>query len=169
MPTFTLVPDEGMRIQLDPDEAHLLRELLKEMKTLLDADIPRADPVIARLFPDAYEATDDSESFREMVGDDLRSGKVEALRMVTDRVGRKGPLYSSIPNDEVDAWLTLLTDLRLAIGTRLDVTEEMMGAEPEADDPDGPAIQVLHWLGWMQESMLAALRGERLENTDEEA
>ncbi len=168
MPAFTLIPDEGMRVELDPDEAHLLRELLKEMKTLLEADIPRADPVIARLFPDAFEAAEDSESFRELVGDDLRSGKMDSLRLVIERVGRRGPLHSSIPLDEVGAWLTLLTDLRLAIGTRLNVTEEMMGASPEPEDPDGPALQVLHWLGWMQESMLAALRGESLEGSEEE-
>lgn len=157
MPEFVMIPDEGLRVHLDIDEAGLFRELLKEMKTLLEADIPRADPVIARLFPDAHKDPAEAERYREMVGDDLHQLKEEALRTVAERVGASGNLVSSIPEDEIESWLTVLTDLRLAIGTRLDVTEEMMGAEFDENGPDAPALSVLHWLGWLQESILAEL------------
>lgn len=157
MPDFTHVPGEGLRVHLDIDEARLLREVCGEMKTLLEADIPRADPVMQRLFPDAFEDPTEAENFRELIGGDLHAHKVDALRTVTERLGPSGPLDSSIPEDEIEAWLTLLTDIRLAIGVRLDITEDRMASDIHPADPDAPALSVLHWLGWLQGSILEAL------------
>lgn len=159
MPRFTWVPGEGLRATLDRDESTLLRDLIDEMKTLLEADLPRADAVTARLFPDAHEDPEEAEAYRNLVGDDLRAAKLEALRTVSARLGERGALETSIPEDEVTPWLTLIADLRLAIGTRLDVTEEKMAGDLDPNDPDTPAMAVLHWLGWVQESMLTAMMG----------
>jgi hypothetical protein len=149
-----------MEIRLTRDEAELLRELCKEMRTLLEADIPRADPVVARLFPDAYEGENDSHAFRELVGDDLRTHKLSALRKVEDGLGQRGPAELVLEGPAIDSWLTFLTDARLAIGTRLDVTQETMDAEPEQDDPDAPAYSVLHYLGWLQEITIRGLEDD---------
>lgn len=154
---FELMQGEGLRTQLGDDEAAFLRGMTDEMKLLLEADIPPQDPVMKRLFPDAYEERADSDAFRELVGDDLKAHKREALRVVTDRLGKIGPLVTSIPEDEIPSWLSVLTDLRLAIGTRLDVTEEMMATELDLEDPDAPALSALHWLGFIQGSILEAL------------
>lgn len=154
---FTNVPGEGLRIELESDEAELLRRLIAEYKLLLEADVPDTDPVKKRLFPDAYEDSGESDEFRSLVGDDLHTVKTESMRAVGERLGRSGPLSTFIPEDEITAWLTLATDLRLAIGTRMDVDEEKMSTELDPDHPDAPAMSVMHWLGWMQESMLGAL------------
>ena len=146
-----------IEIRLTRDEAELLRELCKEMRTLLEAEIPRADPVVARLFPDAYEEENDARAYRELVGDDLRTHKLGALRRVEDELGRAGAVDLALEGPVVDSWLTFLTDARLAIGTRLDVTEETMDAEPDEGDPDAPAYSVLHYLGWLQESTIRGL------------
>ncbi|HEU4481148.1 MAG TPA: DUF2017 family protein [Actinomycetota bacterium] len=169
MPSFQKVAGEGIRMHLDQDEARLLRELLKEMKLLLEADIPQTDAVKERLFPAAYEDTQRAEEFREMVGGDLMQGKLAALHSVSERVGRKGPLETSIPEDEVTAWLTLLTDLRLAIGTRLEVDDETMEHEIDPNDPRAPALSVLHWLGWVQGSILEVLDGDYYQQGEEGA
>jgi len=160
VPTFQNIRGEGLRALLDRDEATLLRHLLDEMKTLLEADLPRADPVTARLFPEAHEDPEEAEAFRTLVGDELRQVKLESLRVVRERIGKRGNVHTSIPEDEVPRWLALLTDLRLAIGTRLDVSEESMARELDPDDPDSAALSVLHWLGWVQESILDALTQE---------
>lgn len=157
MPRFVQIAGEGVRVNLDEDEASLLREMCAEMKLLLEADIPRTDAVMQRLFPDAYEDPEDADSYRDLVGDDLHVHKLNALRAVSDRLGRSGPLESSIPDEEVDQWLSFLTDIRLAIGARLDVTEEMMSAELDPEDPNAPALSALHWLGWIQGTLLQAL------------
>ena len=154
---FTNVAGEGLRIELGGDEAELLRRLIAELRLLLEADVPDSDIVKKRLFPPAYEDAEDAEEFRSLVGDDLHAAKIEALRAVSERLGPAGPLMSSIPPDETTAWLILLTDLRLAIGTRLDVDEAKMEQEPEPADPEAAAMSVMHWLGWVQESMLTAL------------
>ena len=154
---FTNVSDEGLRIELERDEAELLRRLIAELRLLLEAEVPDSDVVKKRLFPPAYEDTEDADEFRSLVGDDLHAAKVEALRSVSERLGPSGALVSSIPPDETTAWLILLTDLRLAIGTRMDVDEAKMEEELDPEDPEAAAMSVMHWLGWVQESMLTAL------------
>lgn len=154
---FELVQGEGLRTHLGEDEAAFLRGMTDEMKLLLEADVPPEDVVLQRLFPDAYEDDSDSAAFKELVGDDLRAHKKEALRTVTERLGKTGPVVTSIPPEEISSWLSMLTDLRLAIGARLEVTEERMAEELDPNDPDAPAMSALHWLGWIQGTMLEAL------------
>lgn len=146
----------GIRVQLEEHEADLLRQLLGEMATLLEVDI-RDDPVNKRLFPDAYESKEDSESYRELVGDELRTAKVDTVKKVLQTLGEQGPVDTTIPKEDVGDWLTVLTDIRLAIGTRNEVTEEKMAEELDPDDPEAAAMLVLHWLGWLQESLLETL------------
>ncbi len=141
-------------MDLEEHERQLLQQLVEEMTTLLEADIPRADPVVARLFPDAYEEPDDARAFHELVGSELRNAKAAALAEVTRAVAGSGPLELRLSSEQAEAWLRWLTDVRLAIGTRLDVTEEDMGAEIDLRSDDAAAMSVLHWLGWMQESLL---------------
>ena len=149
--------DGGIRLTLEGYEADLLRQLLKEMKLLLEADIPPSDVVIKRLYPDAFEDEQRAQVYRELIGDELQNRKIAALRSAEDVVGSAGAVDSMLDEEEVDRLLALLTDIRLAIGTRLDVTEERMAAELDENDPDAAALSVLHWLGWLQESIIAAI------------
>ena len=144
-------------LYLEEHEAALLRELAGETRTLLEADVPRADPVIARLFPDAYDEADLAESYRDMVGDELRREKLRALTEVSNSVGSSGDATITLTDDLTTAWLAWLTDVRLAVGTRLGVTEETMGAEIDPESPEAPAYDVLHWLGWIQEAIIERL------------
>jgi hypothetical protein len=61
-----------------------------------------------------------------------------------------------LDRDEVDAWLGCLNDLRLVLGTRLEVTEETE-LDAAADDPRLQALHVYGFLGWLQESLLGAV------------
>lgn len=146
-----------MHLQLDEQEAGILRELLKEMRMLLEADIPPADEVLQRLFPRAHEDDGEEEAYRELVGDELRTVKLEAARVVQESLGTSGPADMSLSRDEAESWLRLLNDIRLAIGTRLEVDDEKMGREYDPNDPEAPALAILHWLGWLQGSMLEEL------------
>jgi hypothetical protein len=125
-----------IEVKLSRDEAELLRELCKEMRTLLEADVPRVDPVVERLFPDAYEDEADARAYRDLVGDELLTHKLQALTTVEERLGRNGSAELTLDAGSVDAWLSFLTDARLAIGTRLQVTEDTMDTEPDPDDPE---------------------------------
>jgi Domain of unknown function (DUF2017) len=152
MASFSSAAD-GVHVHFDEHEASLLRQLLAEMATLLEAEI-EADPVNHRLFPDAYESDEDSRSYKDLVGYELRSQKIEGLRAVQRTVGEDGEIDKTISQDDAAGWLAVLNDIRLAVGTRNDVTEEKMSAEPDPDDPSASAMFVLHWLGWVQEEIL---------------
>lgn len=148
---------DGLTVRLEEYEADLLRGLMEEMRVLLTADIPRSDPVIARLYPDAYDEPALQSAYRELVGGDLTGEKIDALTAIQLAVGTDGPVHTDLKPQDVDPWLTLLTDMRLAIGTRLGVTQEDMDAEMDPRDPDAAAYAALHWLGWIQGSILDAL------------
>lgn len=147
----------GVRLSLESHEADLLRQLLKEMRMLLEADVPPSDAVLKRLYPEAFDDPAMARAYRELVGNELQARKRNALATAEETIGTRGPVDAALDDEQVDRWLALLTDIRLAIGTRLDVTEERMSAEIDPDDPEAPALSVLHWLGWIQESILAAI------------
>ena len=117
------------------------------------------DPVLARLLPDAY--ADDPEraaEFRRFTESELRSGKQAAVRAVLESLplaGGRIVLDAELSN----AWLGALNDLRLAIGTRLDVTEDSY-AELDRLDPASPharELTVFLWLGVLQETLVDTL------------
>src|SRR5690606_33287721 len=58
--------------------------------------------------------------------------------------------------EQADAWLSAINDVRLALGTALDVQEDMPDELPE-DDPRAPHLAVYHWLTYMQESLVQAM------------
>jgi hypothetical protein len=146
----------SVAVRFTDDEAELLRRLLAEMGTLLEAK-SSSDPVVERLLPRAYEGKEEEASYRALVGDDLVSAKRANLRTASEMLGPEGAAEGDLSEDETDAWMALLTDLRLAIGTRLDVTEEKMAEDIDPDDPDAAALSVLHWLGWVQGTILEAI------------
>jgi len=148
---------DGIRLTLESQEAGILRELAKEMRLLLEADIPAGDDVLQRLFPKAYEHEEDERNYQELIGNELRAAKREALRNVEEALGPSGGMDKELTPSDADEWLRFLNDVRLAIGTRLDVDEGKMSKDFDPGDPEAPALSVLHWLGWLQGSMLEEL------------
>jgi hypothetical protein len=148
---------QSVRVKLRSYERELLQHLLAEMRVLLEAELPKVDPVTARLFPDAYDAAEEQDAYEQLVGDQLRNDKLAALSTVGEAIAGEGSLDLKLSEDEASIWLTVVNDLRLAIGTRLNVTEEKMEQEIDEEDPEASAFSALHWLGWMQESILREL------------
>ncbi len=155
MPDFRPAPD-GATLVLDETETQLLRQLTAEMRALLTGSKVGNGPILDRLFPDTYEEPDDEAAYREIVGDTLMDEKLHALDTVSAALS-DGPTEVTITGEEFETWLACLTDLRLAIGTRLDVDEERMGAEIDPREPNAQALTVLHWLGWLQEGLLRSV------------
>ena len=57
------------------------------------------------------------------------------------------------------SWLRSFTDMRLAIGTRLDVEEgdeDYWESLPD-EDPRTQVHDIYQWLGYLQETLIAAL------------
>ena len=134
------------------------------LEALLDEDpaaIPRTpqDPVLARLLPDGYR--DDPEAageFRKYTEPSLRSAKQQAALAMLDTLPDAGGRIQ-LTQEQAQAWLKALNDVRLALGVRLDVTEdfEQQWAKLKQDDPQWAAYEVYAWLGAVQESLVQAL------------
>ena len=159
MPEIQKTP-AGLSLSLDQQEAEILRGLTAEMRLLLEADVPRQDDVIQRLFPEAHEDADEQKDYEELVGGELRRVKMEALEHVERGLAGDSGVDVELTTEEVDEWLRLINDLRLAIGVRLEVDDMKMERPFDPNDPDAPALSVLHWLGWLQGVMLEETAGE---------
>lgn len=154
----SIEPDGGaVAVSFDKEEAQLLRGLFTEMQQLIANEAEVQDDVIDRLFPAAYAEPEDARGFRELVGQELKNTKQSSFLTVLSLLGEEGDVTATVPRSEVDPWLTALTDIRLALGTRYDVTEEKMETELDPDDPEAGPMAILHWLGWMQEMFIRAI------------
>jgi len=141
---------------------------------------PPSDPALARLFPDAYGVPDQelegdaekevraaSAEFRRYTENDLRARKRDdALAMVRDLdslsagPAAKDQVVLELAPQKCRQWLGALNDLRLAIGTRLEVTDDDDGGEllglPDSD-PRKPMVMAYFWLGGLQETLIETL------------
>jgi Domain of unknown function (DUF2017) len=117
------------------------------------------DPVLARLLPDAYrDDPDASGEFRRYTESGLRSGKAAAARTVLATLPPAGGRIR-LSEPEAQAWLRALNDVRLALGVRLEVTDDFddQVANMEPDDPRASYIGVYQWLAFLQETLVRAL------------
>jgi hypothetical protein len=140
----------SVELRLSQQEQLLVAGLVEELRAMLKGE--PGDESLRRLFPPAYEEAGDEQAYRELAGDDLLRGRLEALAVVERTVGQK-----RLTADEADAWLRALNDLRLVLGTRLDVQEDTVLDDLRADDPRAPALAVYGFLSWLQEQLVAAL------------
>ncbi|HWM14193.1 MAG TPA: DUF2017 family protein [Gaiellaceae bacterium] len=144
----------GFRLRLSEGERELLRTLPGELRALLASE--RDDPGLRRLFPPAYERDEEGEDeYRRLMADELLEGRRAALRLVEETAGR-----DRLTAEELDGWLRALNDLRLVLGTRLDVTEEVYEVEIDPAHPQAYELSVYAYLTWLQEQLVAAAAGE---------
>ena len=136
-------------LRLGPEERGLLRRLSAELEELLAAE--PEDPSLRRLRPRAYEDEEVEREFRSLMGSELESLRLENLRGLAETAGR-----DRLDAEELDRWLAALNDLRLVLGTRLDVTEDQFadGFDPRA--PHAYELAVYAFLTWLQEAAIEA-------------
>jgi Domain of unknown function (DUF2017) len=138
-------------------------EIVKDLEGEPDEPGPLEDPVLRRLFPDAYP--DDpaaSADFRRFTERDLKAAKVTEARVVLNRLATTelGARDLKIPRDEVESWLRTLTSVRLAVATRLGIKDAAAADELAAlpdEDPRTFMVSVYDWLGFAQETLINAL------------
>jgi hypothetical protein len=143
-------PEGDFRLQLSAGERELLTSLPTELTALIEAD--PADPGLRRLFPPAYEDDEESEDeFRRLMHEELLAGRREALQVLAETAR-----HERLTGEQLDAWLRALTDLRLALGTRLGVTDDTYDREIDPDDPQAYELSVFAYLSWLQEQAVEA-------------
>jgi hypothetical protein len=110
-------------------------------------------PDLRRLFPPAYP--DDPEKTAEydgMVRDDLMAGRLAAIEVMERTIDS-----DKLSEDELLAWLSAINDLRLVLGTRLDVVEDLSELDVRPGDPRAEGLALYAYLSVLEEDAVAAL------------
>lgn len=158
-----------------PQEAAVLRGLVEEVRQLLTArsaanpadelavltgmttgpSTRPDDRVLARLLPDFTR--DDpglAGALRSLHEPALIEAKQEMVSAVLDALPPQGGRVELAPT-QADLWLGALNDVRLALGTALDVSEDMPD-QLDAEDPRAPHLGVYQWLTYVQDALVQA-------------
>lgn len=125
------------------------------------APLDRSDPVVARLFPDAYADEAAAAEHRRFSQDALRQARIDDARVVlSDLAATKDgaePLVVAVA--DLDVWLKTLNGVRLSLAVRLGIESESDHADLErlpARDPRTQLVALYDWLGLVLESLLEA-------------
>ncbi|MET0931766.1 MAG: DUF2017 domain-containing protein [Aeromicrobium sp.] len=134
--------------------------------------LPPEDPVLQRLLPDAYrDDPDDAGEFRRFTERSLTSVKVLNAETLIGSLVDGGLTFGELPDedgdavevelddDEVQAWLRALTDVRLSLAVRLGIEtdEDTMLVAQSEDEAVAAMSDIFEWLGYVQETLIAAL------------
>jgi hypothetical protein len=158
---------DGLRLTLSEPEHELLRTLPDELRDLY-ADDTGTDAARGRIFPRAYlDPTEEQseEEWQELVHPELLRDRLDALSRVADALGasspgRRGAVQVDLAPADVQAFLGVLNDARLALGTRLDVNEDTDLADVDPADSRASVVAVYSWLTYLEGELVEALRGE---------
>ena len=157
---FRSGPNDTLVVSLAEEELGLLRSLPEQLRDVLEG--AEDDPARVRLFPRAYlDPTAESEEaeWQELVHPELLRERLDALELITGTLGRataQGDWWEiALTPDEVQAWLGVLNDTRLVLGSRLGVTED--DDRIHADPTQAGAIHVYDWLTALQSDLVDQL------------
>ncbi len=140
-------------LRLTRNDRDVVRALPAQLRELLSGPTPPGDPAMERLFPAAYpDDVSRSQEFDRMVREDLVSERLSAVETMERTLDAE-----RVDEEELLAWLSAINDLRLVLGTRIGVTEEMTFADLRSDDPRTPSLALYAFLSVLEEDVVAAL------------
>jgi hypothetical protein len=173
------------RSALDSHEAALLRNLVASMIGLLDEREssspsdeleqitgmktgnakPPDNATLRRLLPDFSKPDDAVPGSADSLNAALRSlhepaiidAKRVAAQQLLDTLPDDGRRFE-LTEDAANAWVAAVNDLRLALGTMLDIRPDGPDRLPD-DHPLAPHLDVYQWLTVLQEYLVVALIG----------
>ena len=141
-------------LQLEPAEADVLLMLFDELDALLDGD--GDDAVLERLNPAAYPDDEPAErEYRALTAESLHTARNERTAACRADLSRSRDVELSDP-DTGKRWIQVLNDLRLALGTRLGITEDD-DHNFDADEPAGRPRFIYYWLTALQDELVQGL------------
>lgn len=140
----------GIELNLSEPERDFLRSIARQMREVLGTP---GDPAVARLFPDAYPQDPGRQAeYRLLAHSELMDRHVAALDALEATVGAR-----ALDAEQADTWLKAINELRLILGTRLDVTEDGDERPRGLEDPRTPAFAAYDYLSGLQAELIDAL------------
>lgn len=144
---FVARGDGRFEVNLSADAKQGILALAEELEEVQSTDRPET----RRLFPTAYP--DDAErdaGYQVFARDQLiekRRAAVDVIRRTTEA--------DLLTGEELSSWMGVLNDLRLVLGTTLDVSED--DDDINFDAPDADSRLLYHYLGQLVHGMVEAL------------
>jgi hypothetical protein len=135
-------------INLPDEERELLNGLPGQLRELLGSG---DQPSLRRLFPAAYhlDAEKDAE-YHDLMRSDLLASKLSRAELLESTAQA-----TELTEEQLLGWMGAVNDLRLVLGTQLDVSED--DDELDDDDPRAGHFGLYHYLGYLLENIIRAL------------
>lgn len=176
-----ILPDhtgEHVVIEMEHAEQSIIATLLSDVSQLLSADLPEpdtdpfkrlighldpdqtvsrpTDPALLRLLPDVdSEDRGRSEEYRRLTERDLRESKLHSIRIALHSLGQF-PAPITLDPDAARAWMRAMTDVRLVLASRLDITndedaERLLGGDTELGETGEAVLSLYELTTWLHE------------------
>lgn len=135
-------------VDIDADERRILGDLADQLRQFLlggDHEAKR------RLFPTAHPDDPEADAeYRALVHDSLLERRLATIEQFEATLAA-----TSLDTEQLSAWVALLNDLRLVLGTLLDVSEDDTAIDP--DDENAASFAIYHYLGLLVEESIEVL------------
>jgi hypothetical protein len=139
-------------MELPDEERELLRRLLPQLRSLVAGEDP-GDGRTRRLHPPAYtDDTDADADYQRLMREDLVASRMAAVDAVEASLDA-----TEVDEQQLLAWLGSVNNLRLVLGTVLDVSEELEIGELPEETPDVEAYALYAYLSSLLGEMVDAL------------
>jgi hypothetical protein len=138
------------QLKLSRPERDLLRSLPAQVREIIEST-DSDDPSVRRLFPPAYRHEEEAEAeYQNLMHTELRERHLQALTVMEETIDA-----DRLGEDQLVSWLSALNELRLVLGTNLEVTESQESVDP--GDPRAPGLALYAYLSWLEEQVVEAL------------
>jgi len=140
--------DGTFTIRIGEEEREVIGALAEQLRELLLSEQTEG---LERLFPPGYANDPDrDQEYQQLTHDELLTKRLDSIDVVERTIEA-----TSLTEDELNAWMGAVNDLRLVLGTRLDVTEDM--DHIELDDERGYAYHLYQYLTYVLSEILEAV------------
>lgn len=150
--------DGGFKLMIRPDDRRVIVDLIAQLR---DAVLSGAgDDRFRRLFPAAYhQDAEFDEEYQRLMHGELLASRLDSLNRTHELLGRDNEAdVIMLTEEELDSLMKSVNDLRLVLGTLLDIQEN----EPaiDEDDPAYPQFHLYSYLGWLLEWIIRVRVGD---------
>jgi len=147
--------NDMFEITLSADDRSTLLRFVDQLSGILA--MGPDDVRLRRLFPTAYHENPEHDAeYQGYMRDELTQSRAASIAVVKE-VLESTELISAA---QLHAFMTVLNNLRLVLGTLLDVGEDDFEDDIDENDPSFGQWQLYSYLGWLLEWTISALSGE---------
>ncbi len=152
---FTPRTDGNFDVRLPSATRQALAALGEQLSDVITSDAPQT----RRLFPTAYANDAERDAgYQIFARDQLIEQRREAIQLLNETAQQE-----TLTEQELASWMAVVNDVRLVLGTTLDVSEDDDLIDP--DSPDAELYVLYHQLGAILHNIVVALHSALPEPT----